>query len=700
MARPTGSPKPSVSQRGCCGSRQCSIVAPTQSSPAPRPRPYRLADGFPILVCNAASLAHLNTRMPSPIGMERFRPNIVLEGLEPFEEDRISELRFDTVTLRLVKPCTRCVITSTDQLTGEPSTNPLPVLRAFRFDKALMGVTFGENAVIAHGVGQVLEAGCDVLGSARRLNALHALFRKASACFSATLVGARGSLNCARRTFDRHRIAPNFASRIFQGSVLQIALAICPTAPDARRDLKVLCRSHRSSSFSAPSSPFWAERWRFGFFGREPRGTSTGEAGSYYHALIEQSPNGVLIAEASTLRIVAANAALQRSLGYSLSELRSLTLGQLFSDESAEDDALLARLRSPDPRMPFAIRQRCKNGTLIDVEISGNRLASAGTPVLAFTTNDVTLRRKIEAQLLEKQQHLDHLAHHDQLTGLPNRLFLAVHLPEAIEEARRTGATLAVLFLDLDRFKHINDSRGHEVGDKLLKTVASRVRSTVRDEDVVVRMGGDEFIVVLKNVKGPHQVNETASRINEALSAPVIVDGRPLVTTVSIGVSMYPRDGTDIGELLRHSDTAMYQAKDRGRNNFQLFSPGMDRKLKERIAIESSLRAAIEQKQLDVHYQPIIDIETHRVMGLEALLRWKHPLHGFVAPGPVHRRGRGNRAHRSHRRFRARTGDERRCALARDGLDAGAGGREHLGRAASAHRSARDHSPPHVNCMA
>jgi uncharacterized protein len=131
----------------------------------PTPAPVSFADGFPILVCNAASLAHLNTRMPSPIGMERFRPNIVLEGLEPFEEDRISELRFETVTLRLVKPCTRCVITSTDQLTGEPSTNPLPILRAFRFDKALMGVTFGENAVIAHGMGQVLRRGatCSVV---------------------------------------------------------------------------------------------------------------------------------------------------------------------------------------------------------------------------------------------------------------------------------------------------------------------------------------------------------------------------------------------------------------------------------------------------------------------------------------------------------------------------------------------------------
>ncbi len=146
-------------------------------------------------------------------------------------------------------------------------------------------------------------------------------------------------------------------------------------------------------------------------------------------------------------------------------ELESLALNQLFTDESIEPDSLAARLRNPDPRMPLGIRQRCKNGTLVDVEIVGNRLdLGGGKLVLAFTTNDVTLRRKIEAQLLEKQQHLDHLAHHDQLTGLPNRLFLAVHLPEAISDARRTGATLAVLFLDLDRFKHINDSRGHETG--------------------------------------------------------------------------------------------------------------------------------------------------------------------------------------------------------------------------------------------
>lgn len=243
-----------------------------------------------------------------------------------------------------------------------------------------------------------------------------------------------------------------------------------------------------------------------------------------------------------------------------------------------------------------------------------------------------SIRRKIEAQLLDNQQRLDHLAHHDQLTGLPNRLYLAAQLPGAIAAAQRAGTPLAVLFLDLDRFKHINDTRGHETGDRLLQAVAARIRSAVRTEDVVVRMGGDEFIVVLAIVKSSEQVNETAARINSALATPVVIDGRPLVTTASIGVSLFPRDGQDADALLRHSDTAMYQAKDRGRNNFQVFSPIMDRKLKERVAIEARLRAALAGGQLAVHYQPVIDIETRRVVALEALLRWRHPRDGYIAP--------------------------------------------------------------------
>jgi diguanylate cyclase (GGDEF)-like protein/PAS domain S-box-containing protein len=354
-----------------------------------------------------------------------------------------------------------------------------------------------------------------------------------------------------------------------------------------------------------------------------------------YAAMLEQSPTGTLLADATSLRVIDANLSLEQSLGYSLSELQRLLLTELFADNRSDAAGLAERLGNHDPSQPLRLklRQLCKNGASPEVEVVGHRWLLDGRPMFALTTSDVTLKSKIEAQLLEKQSRLDHLAHHDQLTGLPNRLYLAHHLPIAIEEARASGAMLAVLFLDLDQFKHINDSRGHEIGDRLLRTVAERVRDTVRKEDDVVRMGGDEFIVVLKQIKRIESVSELAARINDALSAPVLVDEHPLVTTVSIGVSLFPRDGRDMGELLRHSDTAMYQAKDRGRNNFQLFSPIMARKLRERVAIEASLRGALEGGHLDVHYQPIVEISSQKVMWLEALLRWEHPDQGSILPG-------------------------------------------------------------------
>ena len=351
-----------------------------------------------------------------------------------------------------------------------------------------------------------------------------------------------------------------------------------------------------------------------------------------HQAVFEQWPTGALVLNTATLQIVATNAVALRSLGYTLEEVRELRFGELFSAEGVDPRALVGKLLDATSRLPVEMRQRCKDGSQRNVEANCYPLTLGEQQLLGMAVHDVTVRRKVETQLLERHQQLDHLAHHDQLTGLPNRLYLAAHLPGDIEEAKKAGSMLAVLFLDLDRFKHINDSRGHETGDKLLKTVAQRVRSTVRTQDVVVRMGGDEFVVILKGVQQTGQVSETAERINQALGAPMVVDGRTLVTTVSIGVALYPHDGLDMGELLRHSDTAMYQAKDRGRNNFQVFSPVMDRRLKERIAIETSLRTALQSQQLDVHYQPIVNIESNCVVALEALLRWKHPSHGYVRP--------------------------------------------------------------------
>jgi diguanylate cyclase (GGDEF)-like protein len=259
-----------------------------------------------------------------------------------------------------------------------------------------------------------------------------------------------------------------------------------------------------------------------------------------------------------------------------------------------------------------------------------NALDVDGRDVLAYVTHDVSLRRKAEQQLIENQQRLDRMAHHDQLTGLPNRHYLTAFLPQAIDEARAENTMLGVVFLDLDRFKHINDTRGHETGDKLLQEVAARLRTCVRDSDVVIRMGGDEFVVVFRNVKNYDEVTLGAGRIIETLNRPIVIDRHPLQTTGSVGVSLYPRDGANMIELLKHSDTAMYQAKDRGRNNVQMFSHAMNRKLKHRVAVEASLREALRLKQLDVHYQPFVNLITRKIVGLEALMRWLHPVHGMI----------------------------------------------------------------------
>ena len=345
----------------------------------------------------------------------------------------------------------------------------------------------------------------------------------------------------------------------------------------------------------------------------------------------EQSPHCTLLADSTSLRIVGANEAMRRALGFSAKELQQLSLADVFS-RGGEGDSFLQLLRNPDPRMPLRAQQRSKNGKLADVEIVGYRVDGPRRQLLAFITQDITLRTRFEARLLEKQGHLDHLAHHDSLTGLPNRLYLSAHLPNAIEAARRTAKGLAVFCLDVDRFKHINDSRGHEVGDLLLNAVAQRLRLLVHDEDIVVRMGGDEFIVVLREVPDQQYVNQTAERIMEVIARPFDIGGHSLAITVSIGISQYPRDGADTGALLRHSDTAMYEAKQCGRNNYQGFSPTMGRQVKQRAIVETQLRDALLTGQLDVHYQPIVDLVSQKVVAVESLLRWKHPSRGYIAP--------------------------------------------------------------------
>jgi diguanylate cyclase (GGDEF)-like protein/PAS domain S-box-containing protein len=351
---------------------------------------------------------------------------------------------------------------------------------------------------------------------------------------------------------------------------------------------------------------------------------------SRYKAIIDQTNDGIVIVDSASLRVQYCNPAFLARIGYTSAEAGALSLADIFADAESPPESVLGRLECADSQMALNLQLRAKNGALIDVEVRCNRLDSDGRDGLAYVTHDVSVRRKAEQQLIDNQQRLDRMAHHDQLTGLPNRHYLATFLPDAIAEAKGANAMLGVVFLDLDRFKHINDTRGHETGDKLLQEVARRLRACVRDSDVVIRMGGDEFVVVFRNVKSYDEVTLGANRMIESLNKPIVIDQHPLQTTGSIGVSLFPRDGADMGELLKHSDTAMYQAKDRGRNNVQMFSQIMNRKLKHRVAMEASLRDALRLKQLDVHYQPFVNLQTRKVVGLEALIRWRHPLHGMV----------------------------------------------------------------------
>jgi diguanylate cyclase (GGDEF)-like protein len=228
---------------------------------------------------------------------------------------------------------------------------------------------------------------------------------------------------------------------------------------------------------------------------------------------------------------------------------------------------------------------------------------------------------------------IEHLAYHDALTGLPNRPLYLDRLIVALAQANRAGHKLAVFFLDLDRFKDINDSLGHTVGDSLLKDVADRIRGCVREGDTVARVGGDEFTLLIPKIDHVEDVAKIAQKIIDNLKVPFVVFERELFVTTSIGVSIFPGDGTDPETLVRNADTAMYRAKEQGRDNYQLYAPAMNARAVERLSLENQLRKALSQNELLLHYQPIMSADTKSVLGVEALVRWQHSERGLVPPG-------------------------------------------------------------------
>ncbi len=224
------------------------------------------------------------------------------------------------------------------------------------------------------------------------------------------------------------------------------------------------------------------------------------------------------------------------------------------------------------------------------------------------------------------------MAHHDSLTDLANRVLFREHVEQALARARRYDEGFAVICLDLDRFKDVNDTLGHPVGDMLLKAVADRLRGCVRESDVVARLGGDEFAVLEIGSGLPSHVGILAGRIVEALGAPFDLDGHEVVVGASLGVAVAPADGADPDQLLKNADMALYRAKADGRGVFRFFEPGMDARLQERRALEVDLRTALANGEFDLFYQPLINAGTSQISGFEALLRWRHPGRGMVPP--------------------------------------------------------------------
>jgi diguanylate cyclase (GGDEF)-like protein/PAS domain S-box-containing protein len=341
---------------------------------------------------------------------------------------------------------------------------------------------------------------------------------------------------------------------------------------------------------------------------------------------VEQSPNYILITGLdATIEYV--NTAYLKRTGYRLDEIVGKTPRILRSDKTpaARYEELWARVRGGEV-WSGELFKRCKDGSdyISSVQVSPVRDAN-GT-----VTNYLEISEDISAEK-QAEERIQHLAQFDQLTGLPNRATLEDHFRLSLSLAQRSGEPLAVMFLDLDHFKNINDALGHSVGDQLLIEISRRLKAAIRTEDTLSRMGGDEFIVILPRTDAIDATN-VAAKLIEVVSAPYRIGQHELVATPTIGIAIYPEDGQDVETLSKNADAAMHKAKQEGRNGFRFFTPAMQANSARNLRLTSDLRHALARGQLALHYQPQISLQDGRIVGAEALLRWQHPELGNISP--------------------------------------------------------------------
>jgi len=343
-----------------------------------------------------------------------------------------------------------------------------------------------------------------------------------------------------------------------------------------------------------------------------------------FRLLFDSNPVPMFVYALDDLRFIAVNDAAVKHYGYSREQVLDLNLLDIHHpDESFEISELGGELSEDHVGRTW---KHCKaDGSTIDVAIFLSHLTYEGRRATLVAAIDITERKRAEARVA-------YMAHHDALTSLPNRILLRLRMEEMLADLRRSGPGFAVLCVDLDNFKWVNDTLGHPFGDLLLQGVASRLRAELREQDTIARLGGDEFAILQANVEKPEEVSSLLVRLLAVFGEPFDLDGHLVTVGASIGVALAPGDGADPDRLLKNADMALYRAKAEGKDGFRFFESEMDARVQARRRLEMDLRAALNDEAFEVHYQPLVSLASGEVRSLEALIRWPHPERGMIPP--------------------------------------------------------------------